>query len=242
MVELFGEYALGAAWDEMFQEPGVPRSTYQAVLASLERFGPAELRDRADQLSRTFTDRGVTFAHAGEERPFPLDLLPRVIASPEWEEVVAGVQQRVRALEAFLADVYGTGQVFADGVIPRRVVTTSHHFHRAAFGIDPPRGVRVHVAGIDLIRDEAGRVPRPGGQPAGALRRELRDREPPRDDDGCCPACSRSTGCTRSTSTRPGCWRRCGRAHRRGCATRSWSCSPRVSTTPPTSSTRCSPG
>ena len=60
------------------------------------------------------------------------------------------------ALEPFLADVYDAGQVFDDGVIPRRVITTSSHFHRAAAGVRPPNGVRVHVSGIDLIRDNDG--------------------------------------------------------------------------------------
>jgi uncharacterized circularly permuted ATP-grasp superfamily protein len=68
----------------------------------------------------------------------------------------AGVQQRVRALEAFLADVYDAGRVLDDGVVPRHVVATSSHFHRQAFGVQPPNGVRVHVAGIDLVRDDAG--------------------------------------------------------------------------------------
>ena len=157
MVGLFGDYAVGEAWDEMFQAPGVPRAAYDAVLAALKSFGPAELRFRSDQLSRVFTDRGVTFAHAGEERPFPLDLLPRVIAAVEWDHIVAGVKQRVRALEAFLADVYGPGEVFTDGVIPRGVIVSSAHFHREAFGVEPANGVRVHVAGVDLIRDEQGR-------------------------------------------------------------------------------------
>ena len=65
-------------------------------------------------------------------------------------------RQRIRALEAFLDDVYGEGRAFADGVLPRRLVTTSQHFHRAAHGITPANGVRVHVGGIDLVRDEAG--------------------------------------------------------------------------------------
>jgi uncharacterized circularly permuted ATP-grasp superfamily protein len=63
----------------------------------------------------------------------------------------------VRALEAFLADVYGPGAVFTDGVVPRSVVLSGGGFHRPVHGIDPANGVRVHVAGIDLIRDEDGR-------------------------------------------------------------------------------------
>jgi uncharacterized circularly permuted ATP-grasp superfamily protein len=115
-----------------------------------------DLRSRADQLARVFTDRGVTFAYAGEERPFPLDLIPRIIDAAEWDLVSRAVRQRVLALEAFLADVYGDGEVLADAVVPRRLVLTSAHFHRQAHGIVPPNGVRVHISGVDLIRDEQG--------------------------------------------------------------------------------------
>ena len=66
------------------------------------------------------------------------------------------MQQRVQVLERFLADVYGAGTVFDDGVIPRSVIATSSHFHRAAFGVEPANGARVQVAGIDLIRDDNG--------------------------------------------------------------------------------------
>jgi uncharacterized circularly permuted ATP-grasp superfamily protein len=74
--------------------------------------------------------RGITFALKGVERPFPLDIVPRSITAAEWRSVQAGVAQRIRALEAFLADVYGEGHVLSDGVVPRRVVVTSRHFHR----------------------------------------------------------------------------------------------------------------
>jgi len=112
---------------------------------------------RADQLARVFTDRGVTYDYAGEERPFPLDLIPRVIDALEWDLVSRGVRQRVKALEAFLADVYGAGRAFDDGVVPWSLVFTSEKYRREVAGITPPNGVRVHVAGIDLIRDEQGK-------------------------------------------------------------------------------------
>ena len=157
MADVFDAYTLCAAWDEMFEAPGTPRQSYESVFAALEHLDPAELRFRAEQVARAFTDRGVTFALGGEERPFPLDLVPRVIAAAEWDVIDRGVRQRVRALEAFLADVYGAGSVFTDGVVPRSAVLSGGGFHRAAHGIDPANGVRVHVAGIDLIRDENGR-------------------------------------------------------------------------------------
>src|SRR5215813_7360280 len=156
MADVFDQYAMAKAWDEMFDRPGEPRAAYRSLFATLQPLSVADLRARADQLGRVFTDRGVTFAYAGEERPFPLDLIPRIIDATEWDRLTVAVRQRVQALERFLADVYGAGQVLADGVVPRRLVHTSAHFHRQAAGIEPANGVRVHVSGVDLVRDEAG--------------------------------------------------------------------------------------
>src|ERR1700761_7106041 len=157
MADIFDGYRLAQAWDEMFEAPGKPRPPYAGLLTVLQPMDPAELRFRADQLARVFTDRGVTYDFAGEERPFPLDLIPRVIDAVEWDHISRGVRQRVLALEAFLADVYGAGRAFEDGVVPWRLVFTSPRFRREVADFSPPNGVRVHVAGIDLVRDEQGR-------------------------------------------------------------------------------------
>jgi uncharacterized circularly permuted ATP-grasp superfamily protein len=157
MADVFDQYAMANAWDEMFARPGEPRPAYRSLFATLQPLSGTDLRARADQLARVFTDRGVTFAYAGEERPFPLDLVPRIIDAAEWDTVTRAVRQRVLALERFLADVYGPGEALADGVVPRRLVLTSAHYHREAAGIEPANGVRVHISGVDLIRDEAGR-------------------------------------------------------------------------------------
>ena len=147
---------VSGAWNEMFSAPGQPRGVYERLLGDLNAYQPQELRQRSEQLARTFVDRGVTFAHSGEERPFPLDLVPRILGALEWDRLARGIAQRVRALEAFLADVYGAGKIFDEGLIPRAVITSSPHFCRAAVGVVPPNGVRVTVAGIDVIRDEHG--------------------------------------------------------------------------------------
>jgi uncharacterized circularly permuted ATP-grasp superfamily protein len=157
VADVFDSYQLAGAWDEMFERPGVPRAPYHALFTALQPLDPSELRYHEDQLASVFTDRGVTFDYAGEERPFPLDLIPRVIDAVEWDLISRGVRQRVLALEAFLADVYGSCQAFEDGVLPWRVMLTSKTFRREALGLTPPNGVRVHIAGIDLIRDEQGR-------------------------------------------------------------------------------------
>jgi uncharacterized circularly permuted ATP-grasp superfamily protein len=156
MADVFDRYAMANAWDEMFVRPGQPRSAYQSLFSTLEPMSLADLRSHADHLARVFTDRGVTFAYEGEERPFPLDLIPRILNAVEWDIITRAVRQRVLALEKFLADIYGRGEVLADGVLPRRLVLSSAHFHREAAGIEPANGVRIHVSGVDLIRDECG--------------------------------------------------------------------------------------
>jgi hypothetical protein len=157
VADIFDGYRLARAWDEMFAAPGKPRPAYDALFAVRQPMDPGELRYRADQLARVFTDRGVTYDYAGEERAFPTDLIPRVVEAREWELVSRGVKQRVKVLEAFLADVYGDGRAFDAGVVPWRLVYTSDKFCREVAGFTPPNGVRVHIAGIDLIRDEQGK-------------------------------------------------------------------------------------
>lgn len=160
MSDLFQDYSEAAArsgaYDEMFAPGHVARKSYGQVSGALRELSLADVTARADSMARTFLDRGVTFDYAGEERPFPLDIVPRVIPADEWDVLERGVAQRVKALEAFLNDVYGRMAVVADGVIPRQLVTTSAHFHRAVHGFEPSGGVRVHVSGIDVVRDAAG--------------------------------------------------------------------------------------
>ena len=156
-MELFENYLDGAgdAYDEMF-DGGELRGPYRALAASFAEVSAPEVQARAEALTTSYLEQGVTFDIGGEERAFPLDIMPRVIEQDAWSVIDQGVQQRVRVLEMFLDDVYDAGQVFDDEVIPRSVVTTSSHFHRVAAGVQSPNGVRIHVSGIDLIRDADG--------------------------------------------------------------------------------------
>jgi uncharacterized circularly permuted ATP-grasp superfamily protein len=155
--DLLDSYALVDAWDEMFAIDGAPRPAYHALHDTLESLSAADLDDRCAARDRSFRDQGITFSLSGEERPFPLDLVPRIIPDDEWSIIERGVAQRVRALECFLADVYGPSEIVNDGIVPRRLIATCTHFHRAAHGVEPANGVRIQVAGIDLIRDPTGR-------------------------------------------------------------------------------------
>src|SRR5579862_7806414 len=113
--DLLDSYVLGEAWDEMFARPGRPRPPYAVLHDTLQSLSASDFQDRCATRDRSFRDQGITFSLSGEERPFPLDLLPRVIPAGEWAVIEAGVAQRVRALEAFLADIYGAGSVMEDG-------------------------------------------------------------------------------------------------------------------------------
>jgi uncharacterized circularly permuted ATP-grasp superfamily protein len=153
---LLDGYLRGPAYDEMFEADGLPRPHMRSLYEALQTLTGDDLAQRAAARDRSFRDQGVTFSHGGEEWVFPLDLIPRLIPAAEWETIEAGVVQRVRALEAFLADAYGPAEVVRDGVVPRSLLTTSETFCRPAHGIRPPHDVRIHLAGIDLVRDGSG--------------------------------------------------------------------------------------
>ncbi|NKY19256.1 circularly permuted type 2 ATP-grasp protein [Tsukamurella spumae] len=157
---LFARYdeapSFGRAFDEMFADDGTVRAPYKRIFGALASADESDLAARVDALGTAFIDQGITFSLEGRERPFPLDLVPRVIAAAEWNRLEKGIKQRVQALEMFLDDIYSEQEILRDGVVPKRLVTSCAHFHRQAAGIRPPNGVRIHVAGIDLIRDAEG--------------------------------------------------------------------------------------
>ena len=159
--DLFADYGPVPGYDEMFGGPGgagiaLVRPEYVACHRAFSLMSAEDVRQRAEALASGYLEQGVTFGVAGEERPFPLDIVPRIIEARSWSVVDAGVRQRVRALEAFLADAYGKGQAFEDGVLPRESALSSPYYVPAFAGFEPPNGVRCHVSGIDLVRDADG--------------------------------------------------------------------------------------
>ncbi len=161
-----------SAFDEMFDLSGTdaadgtgaaesarePRRPYGELHRALSHMTQEELRGRTETLANSYLAQGVTFDFAGEERPFPLDAVPRVIEYEEWARIEQGVRQRVRALEAFLDDAYSHQHCVRDGVLPASLIASSQYFYRQAAGIRSANGVRIQVAGIDLIRDEHGEM------------------------------------------------------------------------------------
>src|SRR6266700_1251850 len=97
--DLLDAYEPVDAWDEMFDAAGDTRLDYQTLYEHVQTLSRQDFDERCATRDRVFRDQGITFAHSGEERPFPLDLVPRVISASEWSTIEAGVAQRVRALE-----------------------------------------------------------------------------------------------------------------------------------------------
>jgi len=148
------------AFDEMFQPDGQVRPQCASVTAAVFGRGVEELAKIQDRAERMLLRSGVTFnvygERAGAERIFPFDVVPRAIDSAEWQTLEAGLIQRVKALNAFVADVYGEGNILKDGIVPRDMIMESSQYRRGAIGIRPPHGVFITVAGIDLVRDAQG--------------------------------------------------------------------------------------
>jgi uncharacterized circularly permuted ATP-grasp superfamily protein len=144
------------AYDEMMSPEGWPHPHAKALYDALQLLSITDLLERCAARDRSFRNQGVTFSRSGVEWLFPLDLVPRLIPAAEWADIEAGVIQRVRTLEAFLADIYGARAVLKDGIMPYSVIATCENFLRPAAGIQPANGVRIHLAGVDLVRDDSG--------------------------------------------------------------------------------------
>lgn len=153
--DALGSYTVDG--DEVFSLD-TAQPVYQDIMDTLARLGPAGLRQRENARDEEQRAHGVTFSLASEAstRLFPVDLVPRVVSADRWRPLQAGLIQRVRALEAFLHDVYGQRMAVADGVIPAWVVDSSPGL-RSSGALPRWAGVRIVVAGIDLIRDTRGR-------------------------------------------------------------------------------------
>ncbi len=142
-------------FNEMYEGGGV-RVPYKQ-LEDWTRTMPAELRMmKQAEAEALFRRIGITFAVYGEggdpDRLIPFDMFPRVFTQGEWGKLERGIKQRTRALNAFLADVYGRGEIVRAGRIPARLVYENEAYERAVAGFMPPRGVFSHIVGVDLVR------------------------------------------------------------------------------------------
>jgi len=151
-------------FDEVFGAGGVPHEHARALVAELARLGPEQLAAAGRRRDAIFMQQGITFDHGDpthpdgpvKDRPFPLDLVPRIMPGSEWTQIKRGLAQRIRALNRFVDDVYHGREIVHAGLVPWNLIVSRSHFARAVHGIRPPSGVYTHVAGCDLVRDADG--------------------------------------------------------------------------------------
>ncbi|MDE3234994.1 MAG: circularly permuted type 2 ATP-grasp protein [Bacteroidota bacterium] len=158
--ELLAQYNIASPlWDEMLNQHGI-RTQYQQVVKALEQFSVQDLEQKDLLASELFMNQGITFTvytdNAGIERIFPFDIIPRIIAANEWDHIENGIQQRLKALNLFLKDIYSDQQIIKDKIIPAELIASCPHYTREVFGIKVPYDIYVHISGIDLIRGQDG--------------------------------------------------------------------------------------
>ncbi len=154
------DYDPDGLWDEMFERRGCVRPHYAALARQLATLTPQEVLHRQRAADRSFQARGITFSvnqgPEGVEKIMPFDLVPRLITTGEWGRIERGLEQRVRALNLFLWDLYHDQRILAQGVIPPDLVLGARGYRREFRWLDVPLGVYTHVVGSDLVRDTTG--------------------------------------------------------------------------------------
>jgi uncharacterized circularly permuted ATP-grasp superfamily protein len=147
-------------FDELVGEGGVARPEHQRVVDLLAACSPEVIARAHTRAEQSLRSQGVTFGvyadQAGTEKIFPFCPVPRPVSAPDFERLERGLAQRLRALSAFLDDVYGPQKCLEQGVVPRELVLGSRHYLANLRGVAPSGGVRIHIAGIDLVRDGDG--------------------------------------------------------------------------------------
>ena len=143
------------AWDEAVDHDGEVRPHYELLVDAL---AGADLHALSVSVQHDLRSRGATFRGAGGDEDFRVDPVPRLIEADEWECVERGIAQRVRALNAFLRDVYGGQRIVQAGVVPPRVIDSAVHFEPDLRGLPIANGVLATATGLDLVRCEDGRL------------------------------------------------------------------------------------
>ncbi|WP_417770250.1 circularly permuted type 2 ATP-grasp protein [Stappia sp.] len=143
-------------FNEMLTAEGKPRTPYRRLAEWFGSMSPAEMRKKSREAETIFRRLGITFAvygtSAATERLIPFDIVPRVISAAEWRLLSAGIDQRVRALNAFLHDIYHRQEIIRAGRIPAELIVQNEAFLPEMIGFAPARRVYAHIIGTDLVR------------------------------------------------------------------------------------------
>jgi len=152
----FGGYELAGPFDEMFRSPDRPRQTYEHIHRRLRAWPADEVERLHRAADSALVNQGITFTLAagdnGSERVLPFDIVPRILSAAEWRTISRGLDQRIRALNLLLHDIYNDGRIFRDRVMPRELIYTCKHYRREMRGVKLPHKRYVAIGGTDLIR------------------------------------------------------------------------------------------
>ncbi|MFA8387956.1 MAG: circularly permuted type 2 ATP-grasp protein [Pelagibaca sp.] len=144
-----------SVFDEMWGRDDQIRAPYQNFFDWFDKEDPKRLRAKNREAEDLFRLTGITFNVYGrseaEERLIPFDIIPRIISGAEWGKLSRGIEQRVRAINAFLHDIYHTQEILKAGRIPREMIYQNEAFQPKMMGVDVPGGVYTHIVGIDLV-------------------------------------------------------------------------------------------
>ncbi len=145
-----------ATYDEMLDPDGAVRPAYHGFREWFDTQDRDWLKRQDAEAERFFRRTGITFnvygEDAGEERLIPFDMIPRIITAGEWRKLSRGIEQRVRALNAFLHDLYHRQEIVRAGRLPARLLRDNAAFLPQMAGFTPPGGVYTHIVGVDLVR------------------------------------------------------------------------------------------
>src|SRR5712675_539438 len=150
---------MAVAFDEMNGPDGDLRPAYQELSRWLRETPPDALEYRRQEAELLFRRIGITFAVYGDadaqERLIPFDVLPRILGAAEWRKVSAGLEQRTKALNAFVRDVYRDREILKAGIVPEDLVVQNPAFRPEMTGQAVPHDIYVHIGGIDIVRVDA---------------------------------------------------------------------------------------
>ena len=146
----------GKHFDEMYLGEDSVREPYSDYFEWYNRQDDARLRKRARDAENFFRRTGITFNVYGEgeatERLIPFDIVPRIISSREWARLSRGIEQRVRAINAFLYDIYHRQEILRAKRVPAHLIAENEAFLPQMIGVQPPGGIYTHIIGVDIVR------------------------------------------------------------------------------------------
>jgi uncharacterized circularly permuted ATP-grasp superfamily protein len=140
----------------MYDGSGAPRDPYSLYSEWFGQEDLKHLRNKSQEAEAFFRRIGITFNVYGQqeadERLIPFDIVPRIISAREWARLEQGIEQRVRAINAFLYDIYHRQEILRAGRVPTELIAKNEAFLPQMVGVNPPGGVYTHIVGTDLVR------------------------------------------------------------------------------------------